>query len=464
MEVNKVITGDCIEEMKKLSKNSVDSVVTDPPYGLAFMGKSWDDFSPKEFQEFSQKWGEQALRLLKPGGYLLAFCGTRTYHRLVVGLEDAGFTIKDQIDWLYGQGFPKSHDISKAIDKHFDKEDERENTGELMKGHSEGRNRTYGKNGNIYGDIEETTAYVTKPATSEAEEWEGWGTALKPAHEPIVVAQKPRDGTYAENCLKWGTGGINIDESRVEHNEPIKKKKAQSGGNKVYRQSGRYEDTTELKPSGRWPANIIHDNSEEVRECFPETKSGKAVVGTGKGYAENASGIASTGKITSCFADSGNASRFFYSAKAQKSERNAGLEDLEPEKRSSKDKMMGDSKSFKTGSGNERTTELKNNIATLKPINLMRWLCRLVTPEDGVVLDPFGGSGTTGCAAVIEGFDYLLIEKRERFAKTIAPKRIEYWSKESNWDELKSHNELPDPVEERNSKLTDYTDEVGGSS
>src|SRR6056297_1359182 len=197
--MSKIIQGDCIQKMAEMDENSIDAVVTDPPYGLAFMGKSWDDFKPKEFQEFSYDWGKQALRVLKPGGYILAFCGTRTYHRMVVGLEDAGFEIKDQIDWLYGSGFPKGHDISKAIDKKLGKEDEREEIGEKEIAGGMHRNDKYGWK-DTDGDITKSSK-ITAPATSQAKKYSGFNTALKPAHEPIVVAQKPREGTYAENVL-----------------------------------------------------------------------------------------------------------------------------------------------------------------------------------------------------------------------------------------------------------------------
>ena len=183
---NEILCGDCIKRMEEIPENSIDAVVTDPPYGLAFMGKSWDEFEPKEYQEFCEEWGEQALRVLKPGGYLLAFSGTRTYHRMVTGLEDAGFEIKDQIDWLYGSGFPKSTDISKQIDKHFGKE--REVVGEYDRDYikKKGQNTLEGGLGK--------SGKITKPATPEASKWEGFGTALKPAHEPIVLAQKPKQG------------------------------------------------------------------------------------------------------------------------------------------------------------------------------------------------------------------------------------------------------------------------------
>lgn len=283
--------------------NSIDSVVTDPPYELGFMGKSWDKsgiaFSPAVWQE--------VLRVLKPGGHLLAFSGSRTYHRMAVAVEDAGFEIRDQIMWIYGSGFPKSH--------------------------------------NLKG------------------EWEGWGTALKPAHEPIVVARKPLIGTVAENILAYGAGGLNIDGTRV--------------GNGTDRASG-----------GRWPANVIHDGSDEVLELFPDTKSGKPsnIRGTGGIWSEG-NGI----PIGPQYGDAGSAARFFYCAKASKKDRNEGLD--------------------------------RNHHPTVKPTELMRYLCRLVTPPNGTVLDPFMGSGSTGKACVLEGFDFIGIDKTPEYVE-IAQQRI----------------------------------------
>lgn len=477
--MSEIIQGDCIEEMKQMEEESVDAVVTDPPYGLAFMGKSWDDFEPKEFQNFCEEWGKQALRVLKPGGYLLAFCGTRTYHRMVVGLEDAGFDIKDQIDWMYGQGFPKSHDISKAIDKHFDKEDEREVVGE----------KPYDINTNVQGgkfSVESENkregyikGKIKEPATPQAKNWQGWGTALKPSHEPIVVAQKPRENTYAENVLKYGVGGLNIDGCRIgteeisQHGRSESENVAMSGKNYSEEEGCRSWE-------GRWPANVVLD--PQAAEML-DRQSGFLDTGgqtLGKRDSEGLYGLKGHTNVSYSDEDGGGASRFFktvgfnsseisdlrffYSAKAHKSERNAGLEELE-------DVNMGQSggarQKLKEGEdeyqqedpsvGLNKIKKVKNDIATLKPINLMRWLVRLVTPEDGTVLDPFAGSGTTGCACEIDDFDYILIEKRERFANLIAPKRCEYWSNPENWKELKDHEEVPDTEELRNGKLNDFT-------
>jgi len=452
--MGKIICGDCLEEMKELGENSVDSVVTDPPYALAFMGKDWDSLKPKEYQEFSREWGERALRVLKPGAYLLAFSGTRTYHRMVVGLEDAGFEIKDQIDWLYGSGFPKSHDISKAIDKQFGKEDEREVIAERPSSWGESQaDHNY--------DMPNTTHTYSKPATSKAKEWNGWGTALKPAHEPIVLAQKPREGTYAENVLEHGVGGLNIDGSRIK----TKGEKPRGSGNEAegtnaYGDFGGLEGESITPDEGRWPANVILDpRSSEMLDG----QSGECGGNTGGVFDSDKQLIKfrQGDRDPSGYGDSGGASRFFYCAKAHKSERNAGLEDLEDVKMGqsggARQKLKEGEDEYQTGDdvsvGLNKIKEVKNDIATLKPINLMRYLVRLVTPANGTVLDPFAGSGTTGCACEVEGFDYILIEKRERFAEVIAPRRCEYWGKEKNWSDLKEHEELPDPSEKKIVKM-----------
>lgn len=495
----RIINGDSLEVLKTLPDESVDSIVTDPPYELGFMDKKWDNTGIA----YNVDLWKECLRVLKSGGHLLAFGGTRTYHRMAVAIEDAGFEVRDMIEWVYGSGFPKSLNIGKAVDKLG---------GQLLSwfipyilqvADEKGISRKEltmlfpSKNGNPTGwlwnkqktqgitldqyhkirdflqlpfqDIFEceraivgrgqaglTAGTIANFAgekefdiTKGTSEWEGWGTALKPAHEPICMARKPlSEKTVAENVLKHGTGGINIDECRVESNELItthSNGKGNTGDGGIY---GHYKTVeTGNERTGRFPANLIHDNSEEVRECFPETKSGKAVVGTGKGFAENASGIASTGIIASCFADSGSASRFFksiiYTAKASNSERNMGCEGLNNEKFTAGnysqspvcktcDKTLNGTNDHSECSGEVYYREMesrntKNNHPTVKPISLMRYLCRLVTPKGGLVLDPFGGSGTTGIGAVLEGFDFILIEQEEEYVK-IAEARIAYWS------------------------------------
>ena len=291
--------GDCLEVLRSLPDCSVDSVVTDPPYGLSFMGKRWDYDVPSV-----EIWAE-CLRVLKPGGHLLAFAGTRTQHRMAVRIEDAGFEIRDMIAWVYGSGFPKSLDVSKAIDKN--------------NGHWRGKagGVVSGNDAMSGGNYERTPK--GEPITPEAKQWQGWGTALKPALEPITVARKPLIGTVAENVLQHGTGAINVDGGRV---------------------------------GGRWPANFIHDGSEEATDLL------------------------------------GASARFFYCAKASKADRG------------------------------------ENHHPTVKPTDLMRYLCRLVTPPSGIVLDPFMGSGSTGKAAMLEGFAFVGIEREAEYID-IAKARIQ---------------------------------------
>jgi site-specific DNA-methyltransferase (adenine-specific) len=311
--------GDCLDVVRTMPADSVDSIVTDPPYGLSFMGKHWDYALPG-----IEIWAE-CLRVVKPGGHLLAFAGTRTQHRMAVHIEDAGFEIRDMIAWVYASGFPKSH--------------------------------------NLKG------------------EWQGWGTALKPALEPITVARKPLIGTVAENVLAHGTGALNVDGCRIELNGDYKcranGRPSQTGLPDNYDpQKANQPDTT-----GRWPANLIHDGSEEVLAGFPVTTSG-AMKRTVEGY----DGDSHTGFLRgrsgphNQHGDTGSAARFFYCAKASKKDR-------------------GD----------------ENNHPTVKPTDLMRYLCRLVTPTGGIVLDPFMGSGSTGKAAVLEGFSFIGIEREAEY-------------------------------------------------
>ena len=418
-----IIHGDCLEKLKELDDNSVDSIVTDPPYGLSFMGKKWDYDVP------SQEIWEECLRVLKPGGYLLAFAGTRTQHRMAVRIEDAGFEIRDMIAWCYGSGFPKSLDVSKAIDKAAGAE--REVVGrETTKWTSTGRNKTYGKldyfetNGGKY-EVREMTA----PATEAAKQWQGWGTALKPALEPITVARKPiSEKTVAENVLKYGTGGINIDGCRVKTEDKMSYSSSQKEG---VTQFG--TGTTEQSPLNRFPANFIHDGSDEVVGLFPDTKSQAGVknLPTSNIYGGNSllsSKTVGTGRITG-FTDSGSASRFFYCAKASKSERNKGCEELEEKVKVFNGQSSNPSEDMKGVERKFTTQPSKNNHPTVKPISLMRYLCRLVTPKGGTVLDPFMGSGTTGIGAKLEGFDFIGIEREEEYIK-IAEARINAWEAE----------------------------------
>lgn len=556
-----IIQGDCLIELKKLPSNTVDSIVTDPPYGLGFMGKSWDKTG---IANNVLMWNE-CLRVLKPGGHLLAFSGTRTYHRMASAIEDAGFEVRDMIEWVYGSGFPKSLNIGKAVDKlrGNEREDLTDNP----------NHRRLQKTGTMVGEPHTGDGKVTK-GTSE---WEGWGTALKPSHESIVVARKPlSEKTVAENVLKWGTGGINIDVSRVSayidgdnsenivlshklsellhklhtllfscvadkkdcptpandvecvemwkkladclgdcspysrlydelsrlflkgdqvsvqqlhdalgdidrlrkeqssslsspHSDRLSnlddfyhlilsylndttlyiKKQVNLGRNNKARTSGtsyvvqkedKYIDNS--GGLGRFPANLIHDNSEEVRECFPETKTGGGDK-TNKGIRGE-----SIGNVYGNYnpnpnpkeheVDLGNASRFFksitsefnpsytngtgdfkqyfksiiYQAKASKSERNKGCEEIDAQIR------------VRQGLAGEKKDTVSSNFhPTVKPVALMEYLIKMVTPKGGTVLDPFMGSGSTGVAAKKNGYDFIGIELDKEYCK-IAEKRI----------------------------------------
>jgi len=398
VEGSTIYNGDCLEVMETMNKCSVDSVVTDPPYHLTsivkrfgkegsapaqfgtdgafaraskgFMGKEWDG-GDIAFQ--ANTW-RKCYELLKPGGHLIAFSGSRTYHRMACAIEDAGFEIRDQCIWLYGSGFPKSHNIGKQIDKI--QGNEREVVGTIQRG-------------SVKDAIEKGVGYTADPAnknnkaifgygtetvTKGSSEWEGWGTALKPAHEPMVLARKPlSEKSVADNVMKHGTGAINIDGCRVE---------GQSELSDI--------DTT----GGRWPSNIMHDGSEQVQEIFPTTTSTEVSrQRTHKGiWSDNKD---DDGDYMPAYGDHGNASRYFYCAKTSKDERKSGL-----------------------------GREIKANThPTVKPVELMRYLVRLVTPKGGLVLDPFMGSGSTGMGAREEDFRFVGIEKEEEYYE-IAKARI----------------------------------------
>lgn len=362
-----LINGDCLLEMKSLPDNSVDSIVTDPPYGLSFMGKKWDYDVP------SVEIWQECLRVLKPGGHLLAFAGTRTQHRMAVRIEDAGFEIRDMIAWVYGSGFPKSHNLK--------------------------------------------------------DKWQGWGTALKPALEPITVARKPLIGTVAENVLTHGTGALNIDACRVgtESRPVMVRTDTVVSATSMSGESTGATSNGEITNLGRWPANLIHDGSEEVTQLFPYTKSGKGVAGTGgngEGTVYNESlGSKKMGRI---IGDSGSASRFFYMAKAGRKERYSFLTcNCEKDGR-----FMGVvvGATSPLSSGISRCAGCgcevrKVGHPTQKPTDLMRYLCKLVTRPGGTVLDPFMGSGSTGKAAKLEGFEFIGIELDPEYCK-IAEARI----------------------------------------
>jgi len=410
--------GDCLFWLAMLPDNSVDAVVTDPPYGLSFMGKKWDYDVPGE-----AIWRE-CLRVLKPGGHLLAFAGTRTQHRMAVRIEDAGFEIRDMIAWVYGSGFPKSLDVSKAIDKAAGAEREVVGTGKRSQNQSEGWDRPWKKEQMAeIGGSGMAEFDITAPATDAARQWQGWGTALKPALEPITVARKPLIGTVAENVLAHGTGAINVDGCRVgvDEGDPNIRTTASAARAGMFGVTG-HAGTLQ---QGRWPANLIHDGSDEVVGLFPQTgmSKGTAQFKTHTTYQWSKSHADATAEpqhgTEIGYGDSGSAARFFYCAKASKADRDAGLEGFAPAKTNDGRKVDADN-AYQRGA-----TERANIHPTVKPTDLMRYLCRLVTPPGGTVLDPFMGSGSTGKAAALEGFHFIGMERDADYF-TIAQARIDH--------------------------------------
>lgn len=427
-----VYHGSNLDVLPTLPDNSVDAIVTDPPYELGFMGKSWDSSGIA----YSVELWRECLRVLKPGGHLLAFGGSRTWHRIAVAIEDAGFDVRDSIAWLYGSGFPKSLDISKAIDKAAGAERE-----------SLGRNPNSRENATKANTLYESgtvgkTADITAPATDEAKKWQGWGTALKPAFEPIVVARKPLTGTVAANVLEWGVGGLNIDGSRIgradgdnssagNRTATFGTQDTQSGGDG----SGGWEQNT----GGRWPANIILDEYtaglldeqsgfSTSRPVPPGQRTGNFLPSDERSL--KAAGIFGAGakSLGSNHNDSGGASRFFYVAKASKKDRNEGLDDLEGKEIGAKGNGLGRTcatcgASVLDGCDCADRTFVnptrQNFHPTVKPTALMEYLVKLVTPPGGTVLDPFTGSGSTGKAALLNGFKFIGIELTEDYLPII---------------------------------------------
>ena len=422
--------GDCLNVLKMMIEDEVfvDSIVTDPPYELGFMGRSWDSTGIA----FQKETWELCFKVLKPGGHLLAFSGSRTYHRMAVAIEDAGFEIRDQVMWLYGSGFPKSMNVGKIVDKKLrgvgvGKSDPKSPL------HGTKRQKIDGSN----AKHDMSPLYKTQNVEYEYEhdiskQWDGWGTALKPAHEPLVLARKPlSEKSIADNVLKWGTGGINIDECRVEGNdakypdtnpdfrdqgrqskenmginklsfgqtENVKRKKVvrksrdengvwtnDNSGMKA--EGSKYADAD---PRGRFPANVMHDGSDSIKELFEDK------------------------------------SRYFYCAKTPKVEKNQGLNNFPIKQTQGGGGGIGDYKddvNSASGKFGSEKAPSKNTHPTVKPIKLMKYLCRLITPKGGTVLDPFMGSGSTGMAAKEENFEFVGIEKEEQYFN-IASARIE---------------------------------------
>lgn len=433
-----IINLDCLLGMRTcLADNSIDAVVTDPPYGLSkepdmmevmkhwmngddyvhtgggFMGKSWDSFVPGP-----SIWKE-VFRVLKPGGHLLAFFGSRTYDLGTLAIRLAGFEIRDQIMWVYGSGFPKSLDVSKAIDKAAGAEREilgSESNFGVSKA-SDGKQ--------AYGDYAGTWN-ITAPATDEAKQWAGWGTALKPAHEPICVARKPLSGTVAENVLTHSTGALNIDGCRVPTDEQIK---GGSGGLLSHQRDNIDYPQNDWQPSeqGRWPANFVHDGSDEVLSSFPDTAPSKASmrgVGlTGKENKVYGKGDPTFNTMRGINDRGGSASRFFYCAKASKSDRDDGVSLAATSAANMVDRDADSAGMNSPRAGAGRTSGARNDHPTVKPTALMQWLVRLVTPPGGTVLDPFTGSGSTGKACMLEGFEFIGFEMDPHYCE-IAEQRI----------------------------------------
>ncbi|TPJ86936.1 MULTISPECIES: site-specific DNA-methyltransferase [unclassified Mesorhizobium] len=405
--------GDCRDVIKAMPDNSIDSVVCDPPYALVsivkrfggpnaapsndgdvysrasagFMGRTWDTGETA----FAETFWAEVLRVLKPGGHVVAFSGTRTYHRMAVAIEDAGFEIRDQLAWCYGSGFPKSHDVSKAIDKHFGavREKERHTNVRNPKATGGGKDGTEGAT-RPWIEAAMARGYHEKDgdeaATPQAAEWQGWGTALKPAWEPICLARKPLIGTVAANVLERGTGALNIDGCRVGTEGGTAK--GRSADKSTTDSVGWYLNAKAGTPidAGRWPANIVHDGSDEVVACFPDAPGQQRAVGPQHGAKASVNTYGDYGPRDDFQPrlDQGSAARFFYTAKADKLDR------------------------------------IGSKHPTVKPVDLMQWLVRLVTPPDGVVLDPFAGSGSTGEAAWREGMRCILIEREEEYQTDVA--------------------------------------------
>lgn len=381
-------SGDCLEVMKGMLDSSVDAIVTDPPYGLGFMGKKWDYDVPSV-----EVWTE-CLRVLKPGGHLLTFGGARTYHRLAVNVEDAGFEIRDQIMWVYGSGFPKSMNLAK------------------------------------------------QPG---CEHLEGWGTALKPAHEPILMARKPLDGTVAGNVLTHGTGALNIDDCRVGSEDMSRQFDRTWIEDGSFGNGKRASHGKTVKP-GRWPANLIHDGSDEVLVAFPDAKGQQGKSEDRQRTQVNCYGAASDNGKQYAPRIEGNksAARFFYCAKTSKKDREEGLDDFVDLSAGAvtgrQDGSVG-LNSPRAGAG--RTSGAKNHHPTVKPTELMAYLCRLITPPSGVVLDPFMGSGSTGKAATAEGFQFIGIEMDPEYLR-IAQARIEFITGPQQEDDLEDLLGVPE--------------------
>ena len=427
---HRIINGDCLKKLSKFEPNSIDALCTDPPAGINFMNKDWDkNRGGREcWIMWLQEIMEQCYRVLKPGAHGFVWAIPRTSHWTATALEDAGFEIRDVVTHLFGSGFPKSLNISKAIDKGAGTEREKIGINLNVKGRTDNRTagqvKAAGNASTIHNDDS-----ITAPATPEAKQWDGWGTALKPAMELWTLARKPlSEKTVASNVLKHGTGGINVDGGRIEGEDKQTPKtraysKGQFGGTQGKGIEG-MEKTDVSHHEGRFPANLIHDGSDEVVSLFPETESGDI-----NGIYNNTIMAQSIGNRDGKpvhlqhTGDSGSAARYFYCAKASREERDAGLGMTEGVAYS-----MSGNDSEKIGDiGLNKKINRHNFHPTVKPILLMRYLCRLITPPTGIVLDPYAGSGSTLIGAKLEGFKYIGFEMSHEFCD-IAEKRIKYYN------------------------------------
>ena len=385
MKRNVIHTGDAFDVLPDLDGESVHAVVTDPPYGLAFMSRDWDDFEPKEYQEWCEKWARECLRVLKPGGHMLAFSGNRTHHRLFTGVEDAGFEIRDTLTWHYGSGFPKASDISKTIDKRADAEREKTGVKYISGDHRDGVVKS-GSGSGVF-DKDESEVYKTKPATDAAKKWDGWKTGLKPSTEFVVMARKPYDGATVDSVLEHGTGALNIEACRIESGERPNRviRGDKHGDTPAYDMGGANADGTTTE--GRYPSNLIFDDvaAEQLDREIGDTGEGTYTAKTGESNVYGDKKVDSDPGVNIGTGDNGGPSRYFYTSKATKAER--------------------------TLDG-----KIDNAHPTVKPGDLMQWLVKLVTAEGQIVLDPFCGSGTTLRAAKDLNRQFIGIERQSKWA------------------------------------------------
>lgn len=427
-----MLHGDCLAVMPTLDAESVDAIVCDPPYALTsgkkggsgvaslnvaspagrsrigtgggFMGKQWDSSLPTV-----EMWVE-ALRVARPGAHLVAFGGTRTFHRLTCAIEDAGWEIRDCLSWLYGSGFPKSHDVSKALDKDA--------------GHWRGRAGAVTIEQQAAKGREYERSHKGDPVTAAAAAAAGWGTALKPAWEPIILARKPLIGTVAANWTEHGTGALNIDACRIAC-EPFTFARGATALGRMNDDGWKpIEQSGENHPNGRWPANVVLD---EVAAELLDEQTGPLTSNSGEPFNRNSdkfratfSAFAGRREEDGFYGDTGGASRFFYTSKASTAERNEGVRGIALKQR---DERRDPDLPGGNNPRNRGAKAVANSHPTVKPLDLMRWLCKLVTPPGGLILDPFTGSGSTGCAAVREGFRFIGIEREAEYV-AIAEARI----------------------------------------